>query len=92
MDMIRFTPEDIYLLIGFVSLSLGLYGRFKGDIVSAEKRLTIIEKDIENLEEFKRSATLRLDNHDKQNEALIQMKTSLEYLTEKVDAIDKRLE
>lgn len=90
--MIRFTPEDIYLLIGFVSLSLGLYGRFKGDIVSAEKRLTIIEKDIENLEEFKRSATLRLDNHDKQNEALIQMKTSLEYLTEKVDAIDKRLE
>ena len=90
--MIRFTPEDIYLLIVFISLSLGLYGRFKGDIVSAEKRLTIIEKDIESLEEFKRSATLRLDNHDKQNEALIQMKTSLEYLTEKVDAIDKRLE
>ena len=90
--MIRFTQEDIYLFIGFVSLSLGLYGRFKGDIVSAEKRLTIIEKDVENLEEFKRSATLRLDNHDKQNEALIQVKTSLEYLTEKVDAIDKRLE
>ena len=90
--MIRFTPEDISLLVGFISILLGVYGRFKGDIVSAEKRLTIIEKDIENLEEFKRSATLRLDNHDKQNEALIQMKTSLEYLTEKVDAIDKRLE
>ena len=31
----------------------------------------MLEKDIENLKEFKESANRRLDSHDKQNEAIL---------------------
>ncbi|HFR4575838.1 TPA: hypothetical protein ACHWJ6_000163, partial [Streptococcus suis] len=36
-----------------------------------ENRITILEKDIENLKEFKESANRRLDNHDEQNKAIL---------------------
>ena len=36
-----------------------------------ENRNTVIEKDIENLKEFKESANHRLDSHDEQNKAIL---------------------
>ena len=88
----HFTPEDISLWFGLIASIVAIYGKFKADVIIQEKRLTVLEKDNEYAKEFQRTASKRLDNHDKQNEALVRMNTSLEYLTEKVDAIDKRLE
>ena len=59
----RFTPEDISLLVGLVSVMLAIYGRFKTEILMQEKRMTILEKDNEFLKEFKISEKQRLDNH-----------------------------
>lgn len=70
---------------------MGIYGKFKSDVIQQEKRLTILEKDVEHLTEFKAHATIRLDNHDKQNEALARLSANIEYLSKKVDNIDKRL-
>lgn len=36
-----------------------------------ENRSTVLEKDIENLKEFKDSANHRLDSHDEQNKAIL---------------------
>ena len=38
-----------------------------------ENRSTVLEKDIENLKEFKESANHRLDSHDEQNKAILVM-------------------
>lgn len=46
---------------------IGLYFSMKDRATKQENRLTVLEKDIENLNEFKRSANKRLDNHDEQN-------------------------
>ena len=50
---------------------IGLYFSMKDKATKQENRLTILEKDIENLNEFKTSANKRLDNHDEQNLSLI---------------------
>lgn len=84
MAMFRFTPEDISLFIGFISILLGIYGRFKGDIIAGEKRSTVIEKDIENLNEFKRSATQRLNSHEEQNKAILVLAEQVKSLSEDV--------
>ena len=67
----RFTPEDIALLVGLVSAMLAIYGRFKTEILMQEKRMTVMEKDNEFLIEFKNTATRRLNNHEEQNKALL---------------------
>ncbi|HEM5572143.1 TPA: hypothetical protein U1699_002049, partial [Streptococcus suis] len=40
-------------------------------ITKQENRITVLEKDIENLKEFKESANRRLDSHDEQNKAIL---------------------
>lgn len=82
--MIHFTPEDISMMIGFVGVCLGIYGNFKGAIVAQEKRMVIIEKDVENLREFKTSANKRLDNHDEQNKAILVLAEQVKVLSEDV--------
>ena len=49
-----------------------------------ENRLTILEKDIENLHEFKTSANKRLDNHDEQNKAILVLAEQVKSLGEDV--------
>ena len=67
----RFTPEDISLLVGLVSAMLAIYGRFKTEILMQEKRMTVMEKDNEFLIEFKNTATRRLNNHEEQTKAIL---------------------
>ena len=55
----RFTPEDISLIVGLVSAMLAIYGRFKSEIMMQEKRMTILEKDNEFLKEFKTMVCLK---------------------------------
>lgn len=82
--MIRFTPEDISLIIGFVGVCLGIYGSFKSTIIAQEKRLVVLEKDIENLKEFKGSATQRLNNHEEQNKTILVLAEQIKGLSEDV--------
>ncbi|HEM2826333.1 TPA: hypothetical protein U0650_001277 [Streptococcus suis] len=64
-------PEHVYALVGFVSTVVGLWTNFSAKITKQENRVTILEKDIENLKEFKMSASKRLDSHDEQNKAIL---------------------
>ncbi|MBY5022357.1 hypothetical protein K6V64_10720, partial [Streptococcus suis] len=63
-------PEQVYTLVGFVSTVVGLWTNFSVKVTKQENRITVLEKDIENLKEFKNSANHRLDNHDEQNKAI----------------------
>nr|WP_231640499.1 hypothetical protein [Streptococcus suis] len=49
-------PEHVYALVGFVSTVVGLWTNFSAKITKQENRITVLEKDIENLKEFKESA------------------------------------
>ena len=80
----RFTPEDISLLVGLVSAMLAIYGRFKTEILIQEKRMTALEKDNEFLIEFKKTATQRLNNHEEQNKALLVLAEQVKALSEDV--------
>lgn len=64
-------PEQVYTLVGFVSTVVGLWTNFSVKVAKQENRITVLEKDIENLKEFKNSANHRLDNHDEQNKAIL---------------------
>ena len=80
--MIHFTPEDISMMIGFVGVVLGIYGNFKGTIIAQEKRLVAMEKDIENMRDFRLTAVRRLDNHDEQNKSLLILAEQVKALSE----------
>ena len=80
--MFRFTPEDISMMVGFVGVVLGIYGNFKGTIVAQEKRLVAMEKDIENMRDFRLTAVRRLDNHDEQNKSLLILAEQVKALSE----------
>lgn len=80
--MFHFTPEDISMTIGFVGVVLGIYGNFKGTITAQEKRLVIMEKDIENMRDFRLTAVRRLDNHDEQNKSLLILAEQVKALSE----------
>lgn len=67
----QFKPEHIYTFIAFVSSILGMWSILSAKVTKQENRNTVLEKDIENLKEFKESANRRLDSHDKQNEAIL---------------------
>ena len=63
---------------------IGLYFSMKDRATKQENRLTVLEKDIENLNEFKRSANKRLDNHDEQNKAILVLAEQVKSLGEDV--------
>ena len=63
---------------------IGLYFSMKDKATKQENRLTILEKDIENLNEFKKSANKRLDNHDEQNKAILVLAEQVKSLGEDV--------
>ena len=67
----QFRPEQVYTFVAFVSGVLGMWSILSAKMTKQEHRNTALEKDIENLKEFKESANRRLDSHDKQNEALL---------------------
>lgn len=63
---------------------IGLYFSMKDRATKQENRLTVLEKDIENLNEFKSSANKRLDNHDEQNKAILVLAEQVKSLGEDV--------
>lgn len=80
-------PEyERFLVQIFISLIpvIGLYFSMKDRGTKQENRITIMEKDIENLREFKASASKRLDNHDEQNKAILVLAEQVKSLGEDV--------
>ena len=67
----QFKPEHIYIFIVFISSILGMWSTLSAKMTRQENRSTVLEKDIENLKEFKESANHRLDSHDEQNKAIL---------------------
>ena len=63
---------------------VGLYFSMKDRATKQENRLTVLEKDIENLNEFKRSANKRLDNHDDQDKSILVLAEQVKSLGEDV--------
>ena len=70
------------MMIGFVGVVLGIYGNFKGTIIAQEKRLVVMEKDIESMRDFRLTAVRRLDNHDEQNKSLLILAEQVKALSE----------
>ena len=80
-------PEyERFLVQIFISLIpvIALYFSMKDRGTKQENRITIMEKDIENLREFKTSANKRLDNHDEQNKAILVLAEQVKSLGEDV--------
>ena len=67
----QFRPEQVYIYVAFVSSVLGMWSILSAKMTKQENRNTVLEKDIENLKEFKESANQRLNNHDEQNKAIL---------------------
>lgn len=74
--VIRFVISKIPVII--------LYFSMKDRATKQENRITAMEKDIENLREFKESANKRLDNHDEQNKAILVLAEQVKSLGEDV--------
>ena len=80
----QFKPEHIYTFIAFVSSILGMWSTLSAKLIRQENRSTVLEKDIENLKEFKESANRRLDSHEEQNKALLVLVEQVKTLSEDV--------
>ena len=61
-----------------------LYFSMKDRATKQENRITAMEKDIENLREFKESANKRLDIHDEQDKAILVLAEQVKSLGEDV--------
>ena len=67
----QFRPEHAYTFAAFVSSVLGMWSTLSAKMTRQENRITVLEKDIENLKEFKENANHRLNSHDEQNKAIL---------------------
>ena len=67
----QFRPEHVYTFAAFVSSVLGMWSILSAKMTRQENRITVLEKDIESLKDFKESANRRLDSHDEQNKAIL---------------------
>ena len=79
------------VLSAAVSL-LTLFTFFQSRMTSSERRTTILEEKDKQQDKELIEIKKRLDNHDKQNEALIRLTTEITNLSEKVEKIDNKLE
>ena len=80
----QFRPEHVYTFVAFVSSILGMWSILSAKMTKQENRNTVLEKDIEHLKEFKESANHRLNNHDKQNEALLVLAEQVKNMSDDV--------
>ena len=81
--MVEFEHLVIRFVISMIPVII-LYFSMKDRATKQENRITAMEKDIENLREFKESANKRLDNHDEQNKAILVLAEQVKSLGEDV--------
>ena len=80
----QFKPEQMYLFVAFVSSVLGIWSILSAKMTKHENRNTVLEKDIENLKEFKKSANRRLNSHDEQNKAILVLAEQVKNMSDDV--------
>lgn len=83
--------SDITIVISAVAGMITVFSFFQNRMTSTEKRLSLLEKNDEYICEKLEDHKLRLDNHDKQTEAIVRMTEQLKVLSEKVDKMDHKL-
>lgn len=81
--MAEFERLIVQIFLSLITV-VGLYFSMKDRATKQENRITAMEKDIENLREFKESANKRLDNHDEQNKAILVLAEQVKSLGEDV--------
>ena len=81
--MVEFEHLVIRFVISMIPVII-LYFSTKDRATKQENRITAMEKDIENLREFKESENKRLDNHDEQNKAILVLAEQVKSLGEDV--------
>ena len=79
------------ILSAAVSL-LTLFTFFQSRMTSSERRTTILEEKNKQFDKEIVEIKKRLDNHDRQNEALVRLTAEITNLSEKVEKIDNKLE
>lgn len=84
--------EMIIKTVLFFLPLLGIYLSFKGNVVSQENRLTLLEKDVENLKIQVGSNIKRLNDYEKQTLVLVQLTEQVKSLSEDIKRIEKKLE
>lgn len=85
-------PEIISMFLSASVSVLTLFTFFQSRMTNSERRTTILEENAKQRDKELIEIKKRLDNHDKQNEALIRLTTEITNLSEKVEKIDSKLE
>lgn len=85
-------PEIISMFLSASVSVLMLFTFFQSRMTTSERRTTILEEKDKQQDKEMIEIKKRLDNHDKQNEALIRLTAEIANLSEKVEKIDTRLE
>lgn len=89
--MLHFTPEDMSLFLAIIGSVLAVYGRFKGEAIGLERRLTVLEEQNKFLQEFKESASTRLNNHEEQNKALLVLAEQVKMISEDMKSLSSEV-
>ena len=85
-------PEFLSMILSASVSVLTLFTFFQSRMTNSERRTTILEENAKQRDKELVEIKKRLDNHDKQNEALIRLTTEITNLSEKVEKIDNKLE
>ena len=85
-------PEFLSMILSASVSVLTLFTFFQSRMTNSERRTTILEEKDKQHDKELIEIKKRLDNHDKQNEALIRLTTEITNLSEKVEKIDTKLE
>lgn len=85
-------PEIISMFLSVSVSVLTLFTFFQSRMTTSERRTTILEEKDKQQDKELIEIKKRLDNHDKQNEALIRLTAEITNLSEKVEKIDNKLE
>ena len=85
-------PEIISMILSAAVSVITLFTFFQNRMTTNERRTTILEEKEKQFEKEIVDIKKRLDNHDRQNEALIRLTTEITNLSDKVEKIDNKLE
>ena len=85
-------PEFLSMILSASVSVVTLFTFFQSRMTTNERRTTILEEKEKQFEKEIVDIKKRLDNHDRQNEALIRLTTEITNLSDKVEKIDNKLE
>ena len=85
-------PEFLSMVLSASVSVVTLFTFFQSRMTNSERRTTILEEKEKQFDKELIEIKKRLDNHDRQNEALIRLTTEIANLSDKVEKIDNKLE